>query len=42
MRKLRKMGQWGVCNTEMDVEFWWKHLKRDHLEDLGMDDRILI
>jgi len=27
---------------EMDTEFWWRNLhKRDHLEDLGIDGRII-
>jgi hypothetical protein len=30
-------------NEAMDnAGFWWEHLqKKDHLEELGMDDRIL-
>jgi hypothetical protein len=38
----------GACNTyggggEMDTRFWWEdQLKRDHLEDESVDERIIL
>jgi len=41
------MNGWGMRHTwegrEMYAEVWWGNLKeRDHLEDLGIDRRIIL
>jgi len=35
--------KWEIGRWEMRIEFWLENLKkRDHLEDLGVDERIIL
>jgi hypothetical protein len=32
-----------MCGTELHTGFWWENLKkRDHMEDLGTDRRLIL
>jgi hypothetical protein len=42
-RRIKCGTWWRVCGTgEVHTVFWWGNLReRDHLEDLGLDGRII-
>jgi hypothetical protein len=44
IKELDRQGIWQVWETgEMCIGSWWGYLReRDHLEDLGVDERIML
>jgi len=43
-RRMRWAGMWHVWETgEVHAVFWWRYRRgREHLKDLGLDERIIL